>query len=80
MLFNNQASVIISIVGALCFIAFCVLDVTDIFPAMDNLAIRIIIIGVYGILLFNVITANYMTDSQKKMPESEEDPADYRQM
>ena len=81
MLFNDKTSVIISIIGIVCFIILCALDVTGIFSSMDNLAIRIIIIGIYGLLLFNVVTANYYTnDSQKNLPESEEGPTDYRQM
>ena len=80
MLFNDKTSLILAAINTLLFIGFCLMDVTGVFEAMDNLAIRIIILGIYALLLFNLVTANYINNQKKNLPESEEEPTDYRQM
>ena len=67
------------------FIAFCIIDVTGLYPLMENVAIQLLLILAFSLLVLNTfITRNQDDDSnyfiKENLSETEIEDSEYRQI
>lgn len=80
MLYSDRQSLYLATFTVLCFIFFSIMDVAGIFPAMENMAVRLIIVGLFLLVVINVILSMRKKNHKKNLPISEEFSSEYKQM
>lgn len=84
-MFSDRFAVYFSMGLTAAFMIICIIDVTGMYPLMNNVAILLLLVLAFSLLLFNAIIAKSETELEetsveKKMPEPEEDSSEYRQI
>lgn len=84
-MFSDRFAVYFSMGLTAAFMIICIIDVTGMYPLMNNVAILLLLVLAFSLLLFNAIIAKNEpeleeTPVEKKMPEPEEDSSEYRQI
>jgi 4-hydroxybenzoate polyprenyltransferase len=79
-MFGDRNTLIMSGLLTLAFIACCLIDVTGIYPLMENFAVILVFVSVFVLIIINIYITNQKKESKKKLPKPEEDSSEFRQI